>query len=67
MNFTLIKVFIRCINEIKINYNKNCAQEIRKVQVPQLAHPPSGTSPNFPKAKIPQLPVYLNLQKLFRS
>ena len=33
MNFTLIQVFILYINEIKINYNKNCAQEIRQVKV----------------------------------
>ena len=63
MNFTKIKVFIRCIYEIKINYNKNCAQEIRQVKVPklalsQLALPPTGTFPNWPlpRAKIPQLP-----------
>ena len=63
MNFTLIKVFIRCIYEIKINYNKNCAQEIRQVKVPQLALsqlalPPTGTFPDWPlpRAKIPQLP-----------
>ena len=37
-----------------MNTNKNCAQEIRPVKVPQLA-----ISPNWPlpRAKIPKLPV----------
>ena len=48
-----------------MNENKNCAQEIRQVKVPnwhfpQLALPPTGASPNSPspQAKIPQLPVH---------
>ena len=35
--------------------NKNCAQEIRQVKVPQLALPPTVTSPNWhlPKLALP--------------
>ena len=38
-----------------MNRNKNCAQEIRQVKVPQLELPPTGTSPNwhFPQLAIP--------------
>ena len=38
-----------------MNKNKNCAQEIRLVKVPQLALPPSGTSNNwhFPQLALP--------------
>ena len=35
-----------------MNKNKNCAQEIRQLKGPQLALPPSGTSPNW---HLPQL------------
>ena len=35
-------VFIRCISNIKMNKNKNCAQEIRQVKFLQLALPPTG-------------------------
>ena len=46
----------------KNELEKKCAQEIRQVKVPQLALPPTGTSPNWPspQAKIPQLPVHRN-------
>ena len=38
-----------------MNQNKNCAQEIRQVKVPQVALPPSGTSPkwHFPQVTLP--------------
>ena len=36
----------------KNELEKKCAQEIRQVKVPQLALPPTGTSPNW---HIPQL------------
>ena len=34
-----------------MNENKNCAQEIRQVKVPQLAPPSTGTSPNWPSPR----------------
>ena len=45
---------------MKMNKNKNCAQEIPQVKVPQPALSPTGTSPNCtpPRAKIPQLPAH---------
>ena len=30
-----------------MNWNKNCAQEIRQVKVPQLALPPTGPRPRL--------------------
>ena len=38
-----------------MNWNKNCVQEIRQVKIPQLAIPPSATSPNwhFPQVALP--------------
>ena len=40
-----------------MNWNKNCAKEIRQVKVPQLALLPTDTSPNcnFPNWHFPQL------------
>ena len=35
-----------------MNKNKNCAQEIRQVEVPQLALPPNGTSPTSPRLRL---------------
>ena len=40
--FTKLIVFICCIYQIKMNYNKNYALEIRQVKVAQLALPPTG-------------------------
>ena len=41
--------------KIHNNKNKNCAQEIRQVKVPQLALPPTDISPKW---HLPQLPVH---------
>ena len=46
---------ICCIHKIWMNRNKNCAQELRQVKIPQLALPQTGTSPNlhFPQLALP--------------
>ena len=47
MNKFYLKNSIHLLHQIKINQNKNFAQEIRQVEVPKLALPPTGTSPSW--------------------